>query len=96
MWKVCDCKDHSLPLSISVSVSDSDCGEFKPPLEAFPSVSPPLHLLLFSVSVSTQVGLQRSGKFLRIAGNLDLQSRLHTNRTKRNQPTRQTWARVYR
>lgn len=28
MWKVCDCKDLSHALSISVSVSD--CGEFKP------------------------------------------------------------------
>lgn len=98
MWEVCDCKDQSLPLSISVSIFD--CGEFKPlwrlALALFPSplfafFSNPV-TLSFSAFVSLQVGLLGDGNFLRIAGRLKLQSRPHTCTQKRN--THTTWTRV--
>lgn len=94
MWKVCDCKDQSLPLSISVSVSD--CKKLKP-LWRLALAPPPFHSLhlpfsdsvshSLSDSVSVHCGLLRDSKFLSSAGRLKLQSRSHAGTPKWNKRT---------
>lgn len=62
MWKVCDCKDQLLPLSVAVPVSD--CREFKPlwrfALTLFPSLFPSLPFPSLHLPFSNHVTLSFS------------------------------------